>query len=193
MRRQRRQRGTTLIEIMISMGIVLVGMLAMFGVLRSAIGGSATASRMSQAQLRAQTIIESIRNSPKQALTCLYTTSAASWDNCVAVCKQQLTVQTWDACVYSLTALKHLPAPDTSGVNQFDTNNGQANDRNGMSYFIESDQTRSPSGYSRVDIAGANSALFDVRVTVAWYDDAQAQPPSGYHSVTLRTGVFPIQ
>lgn len=79
-----RARGTTLVEVMISMALVLVGMLALFRVLGTSISGSATASHFSQAELRAETLVEAIRMAPPAALTCLSTTAPASWSTCGA-------------------------------------------------------------------------------------------------------------
>lgn len=186
-RRQRRARGATLIEIMISMAIVLVGMLAMFSVLTSAINGSSTASRMSQAQMRATTIIESIRTSPALALTCLAGANGTpGWQSCEATCKAALTIQSPDACVYSMgtgSAYDAILQPNTGSTSGGQV--GQSSDRNGQVYFI--------APKSRIALAGANSALYDVRVIIGWNDDnsTNTNPQPGYHSMELRTGVFP--
>ncbi len=79
-----RARGTTLVEVMISMGLVLVGMLALFRVLGTSIAGSATASHFSQAALRAETLVEVMRLAPASALACLSTTPSAGWSACGA-------------------------------------------------------------------------------------------------------------
>jgi Tfp pilus assembly protein PilV len=81
---QRRARGTTLIEVMISMGLVLIGMLALFRVLVTSITGSAAASHFTQAELRAETLLETIRLAPAATLTCLSATASASWSTCGA-------------------------------------------------------------------------------------------------------------
>jgi Tfp pilus assembly protein PilV len=81
---QRRARGTTLIEVMISMGLVLIGMLALFRVLVTSITGSAAASHFTQAELRAETLVEAIRLAPAATLTCLSATASASWSTCGA-------------------------------------------------------------------------------------------------------------
>ena len=83
-RRRRSQRGTTLIEVMISMGLVLIGMLALFRVLVTSITGSATASHFTQAELRAETLLEAIRLAPPAALACLSANGSASWSTCGA-------------------------------------------------------------------------------------------------------------
>lgn len=185
MMRRQRQRGATLIEIMISMAIVLVGMLAMFSVLTSAINGSSTASRMSQAQMRATTILESIRQSPSTALVCLASANnATTWSNCETPCKNALTVASQDACLYSMTAYNTIKQPDTATAGQ---TTGQSSDRNGQVYLIDPN--------SRVALAGVNSAVYDVRVIIGWNDDnsSTTTQQAGYHTMQLRTGVFPVQ
>ena len=80
----RRQRGTSLVEVMLSMGVALVGMLALFRVLVTSITGSATASHFSQAQLRASSLVETMRLQPRATLACLAATTSASWTSCAA-------------------------------------------------------------------------------------------------------------
>jgi Tfp pilus assembly protein PilV len=80
----RRTRGTSLVEVMLSMGVALVGMLALFRVLVTSITGSATASHFSQAQLRASSLIETMRMQPRATLACLAATTSASWTTCSA-------------------------------------------------------------------------------------------------------------
>ena len=81
---RRPARGTTLIEVMISMGLVLIGMLALFRVLVTSITGSAAASHFTQAELRAETLVETIRLAPAATLTCLSATASANWSTCGA-------------------------------------------------------------------------------------------------------------
>ena len=52
------------------MGLVLVGMLALFRVLVTSITGSAAASHFTQDELRAETLVEAIRLAPAATLTC---------------------------------------------------------------------------------------------------------------------------
>jgi len=70
--------------VMISMGLVLIGMLALFRVLVTSITGSASASHFTQAELRAETLVEAMRLGPASALACLSTTAPASWSTCGA-------------------------------------------------------------------------------------------------------------
>lgn len=186
--RRRSNRGSTLIEIMISMAVVLVGMLAMFGVLRSSIGGSSTAQKMMQAQTRAVTVMEAIRNSPNAALVCLTTTTPGNWSNCETTCQQALTVKNPDACIYTMQSLAGLHAPDVTGLNNFDVSgNGQLKDRHGQLYALDGD----PNTGTRVSVAGANNSIYDIRIVVGWNDDGGAGTGAGYHTVTLRSGVLP--
>jgi prepilin-type N-terminal cleavage/methylation domain-containing protein len=188
MRRRSAQRGATLIEIMISMAVVLVGMMAMFGVLRSSIGGSATASRLTQAQVRAQTILESIRQSPNDALACLVAASnVTAWTTCETTCKNDLpAVHSQDACVYSMSAMNlidaNAPNPGAGA------GKGLEFDRNGTRYLLDP--------RSRVVVAGANNSVYDIDVIVAWNDDNSTNTTptkAGYHAVELRSGVVPVQ
>jgi len=66
------------------MGVALVGMLALFRVLVTSITGSATASHFSQAQLRASSLVETMRLQSRATLACLAATTSASWTTCNA-------------------------------------------------------------------------------------------------------------
>jgi type II secretory pathway pseudopilin PulG len=186
MRRRRATSGATLIEIMISLVIVLVGMLALFKVLSTAVVGSSTASKLSQAQTRAMTILESIRHSPKVALSCLSTTpNPSNWKTCEQTCLSQLTNQKWDSCIYTIDRFSVISGPDPTGANPYATGptGGQFADRNQQNYVVDAK--------SAVTIAGPNNNVFDVDITVGWNDDGSASTSAGYHSVRVRTGVFP--
>lgn len=186
MRPARADRGATLIEIMISLAVVLVGMLALFRVLATSIVGSSTASRISQAQTRAMTLAESMRHSPTLALNCLANTTGNNWNNCEPICLGQLPNQSKpDACIYSMQRFAALAAPDPTGASANATT-GQLVDRNQQLYIVD------PS--SKVTIAGANKTVYDVDVVIGWNDDNSANAnagQAGYHTVRIRTGVFP--
>jgi len=79
---RRRARGTTLVEVMISMSLVLAGMLALFRVLGASVAGSATASRFVQAELRASSLVETVRLAPAATLSCLAAHGSAGWSAC---------------------------------------------------------------------------------------------------------------
>lgn len=111
---QRRQRGTTLIEVMISMGLVLVGMLALFRVLVTSITGSAAASRFTQAELRAETLLETIRLAPAATLACLSSTASASWTTCGAAYAIASPTDRSNQA-YVLDAQSHVSAGGASG------------------------------------------------------------------------------
>ncbi|MCA1664646.1 MAG: hypothetical protein LC659_10320 [Myxococcales bacterium] len=50
----------------------------------TSITGSATAAHFTQAELRAESLVEAIRLAPTAALACLSTTASASWATCGA-------------------------------------------------------------------------------------------------------------
>ena len=79
-----RQRGTSLVEVMLSMGVALVGMLALARVLITSITGSATAAHLTQAQLRAASLVETMRLVPRATMRCLQATASARWSACGA-------------------------------------------------------------------------------------------------------------
>jgi hypothetical protein len=177
---------------MISMAVVLVGMLAMFGVLRTSITGSSTAQKISQAQLRAATVIESIRQSPNSALSCLASNSPQYWGNCETLCKAALTIKNPDGCIYTMDSFATLHAPDITGKNPYDTTGtGQKNDRHGQTYWI--DPSNDPDKGSWVRAGGTNGTIYDIHVVVGWNDDGSTKDTgnASYHRVVLRSGVLP--
>jgi Tfp pilus assembly protein PilE len=175
--RLERRRGSTLIEIMISLALVLVGMLALFRVIGTSVRGSSTSSRLSQAQTRAITILESFRQSPALALGCLANTSAvASWANCEAICLATLTTAKYDGCIYTMDRFSILSQPASDM--------GQVADRNLQKYVLDS--------RTQVRLAGVNSNVYDIDLYVGWNEDNTLANPA-QHIVHLRTGVFPVQ
>lgn len=136
--RRRRARGASLTEVMLSMGVALVGMLALFRVLAASVSGSATASHLTQAELRAATLVETMRLAPRDTMRCLAATASARWSSCGAM--------------FAL----------------------QSPDRGGQPYKLDAS--------SAVTITGG---AFDLFVVVG-FDD-----PGGYHTVALRSGVYP--
>jgi type II secretory pathway pseudopilin PulG len=189
--RRRRQEGATLLEIMISLALVLLGMLALFKVLTTSISGSATSSRLSQAQVRLITILESIRHSPTDTngipvvMNCLMAnTPGPNWSACETLCKSLLTNPTQDACIYTLQSFSFIPAPDPTGASAHKAG-GQTLDRNLQQYVIDPDDTK-------IQLAGTNGFVYDVTLTIGWNDDngTQYQPIAGWHQVKIRTGIF---
>jgi type II secretory pathway pseudopilin PulG len=78
----RRTRGATLVEVLLSLAVVLGGMLAMLSVLRSSLLGSVSASRVDQAEVRAQALLETMRLLPAKDLECLAATPSGEWARC---------------------------------------------------------------------------------------------------------------
>jgi Tfp pilus assembly protein PilV len=180
--RRRHDRGTTLIEILISVAVVLVGMLALFQTLGTSVTGSSTASKLSQAQHRAVMVMENIRVAPQAALDCLRTTDASSWKDCETVCRATWPTATMDACVYSTFARAN------TGL-QYDT------DQSTQAYFLVYKNAAKPpkkpeGGVSKVTTAGAGGRVYDAQVVIGWNDNNDGTTDSPDHFVVLRSGVF---
>lgn len=182
-RLQSRSRGTTLIEILISLGVVLVGMLALFRTLGTAVTGSMTASRFSQAQQRAVLVMESIRSAPKLAMTCLLgQPDSSGWVSCETICKSTNTTIKPDACMYVTLA----PTP-TAAMQLSDTQ-----DANGQNYFVvpqPGSTTSTSKPKSIVKAAGTDGSVSEIQVVVGWRDDNTTTGDPD-HSIVLRSGVY---
>lgn len=192
---RRSVRGVTLVEVMISLGIVLVGLVALFRILGSSIAGSATASRLSQAQARATVILENVRNAPASTLGCLTAQLPANWGTCETDCRNAQTMAgaPLDKCVFQPASMSTIPGPAMQTMaSGFDTG-GQASDRAQQQYslvyagtFVERDTFARRSG--------TNSRIVEVQVAIGWNDNntvgAIATTTTYDHVVSFRTGVF---
>ncbi|MDB4965328.1 MAG: hypothetical protein JWN44_1017 [Myxococcales bacterium] len=180
MTRRGRQRGTSLVEILISLAVVLVGMLALFKTLTTSITGSMTASRLTQAQQRAILVMESIRVAPKTALLCLVsTTPASNWTNCETTCLTALTGfgKSKDSCVY-VTLNNGLPL-------KADT------DANAQKYYVVSTNASGPvTSVTTPPGAGLTATLFEAQVVIGWNDANTSAASDPDHYVVLRSGVY---
>ncbi|HZS37320.1 MAG TPA: prepilin-type N-terminal cleavage/methylation domain-containing protein [Polyangia bacterium] len=193
---KRRAKGATLVEILISLAVVLVGMLALFRTLAVSVVGSGTSSRISQAQLRATAILEAIRAAPKPALDCLVTTTAPGWAACETVCQANLTSPLTtkpQACIFTTATAAALSGPSAQGLVQLPSTD-RAGQQYGLVYF--SVPPIAPDGSTRttaVTTGGPGGLVYDIQVTVGWHDDGTAgvsnPPVNGDHFVTLRTAV----
>jgi prepilin-type N-terminal cleavage/methylation domain-containing protein len=186
MRRGKRDRGLTLIEIMISLVVMLVGIMAMFSALGTSIRGTSFASRFSQAQDRAVAIIEATRNAPASTLTCLNNTTADNWANCEADCRSNQTgagATLAQSCIFTAASFSNVAGPLVS------TYSDQRVDRSGQQYALVYSNAN-PTAYrtSFVRQNGPGNRVFDVQVTIGWNDDGTATNPN--HFVTMRSGVF---
>lgn len=76
-----RTRGASLVEVMISMSLVVVGALALARVLVTSITAGASASHFAQAEARAAVLVETIRLAPAPALACL-AAHTGRWSAC---------------------------------------------------------------------------------------------------------------
>ncbi|MSP57154.1 MAG: type II secretion system protein [Myxococcales bacterium] len=187
----RAQRGVTLLEVMMSMGVIIIGMLGLYKALNSATGSSALANRFSQAQARGQQVIEAIRKAPATPTNipdCLASAAtAASWANCEALCKAALGLNAAaDSCVFTTLA-----------------NAKQDVDRSGQLYQVVFDaadpagrtsQVITPPNVVGAPCMGVPCPLYDVQVTIGWNDSGLAAPSSdpnlGGHRVSVRQVVW---
>lgn len=189
--RRRRQRGMTLIEVMITLGLMIVGMMGLLATLSTATVGSSMSQRLSQAQARAQMILEAIRSAPKPTLDCLANNVASSWSSCesgtTASCMQNqindMGTQNIASCIFTTASMMNVPGPSAGSPAVHD----ERVDRNGQSYQLYYSSTNQ--ALSTSVVKNANN-VYDVQVTIGWGDDGTnggANPP---HTVTLRTGIF---
>lgn len=167
----RRRRGATLLEILITMAVVVLGMVVLFRVLTASTRGSVRAQQLSQALARSRTVMENIRRMPVAVLTCLSRQPANNWATCEATCIQTLgALATPGACVFvTLASIQ------------------QEMDRSQQQYQIVDDAS-DPARSSWVTVQGTSGHLFDVQVTVGWNDDGSAAPAT--HRVTLHSATF---
>ncbi len=167
-----RQRGITIVEVVLTLAIVLIGMLGMFRALTAAIVGSSSAQRMTQAQARLQQVTEAIRSAPANVLTCLSTTAVPNWAQCEALCRTTLgPAASSDTCIfYTLQAAN------------------QATDRTRQQYAVVSDPNDARRRTTQVLLTGLTGRVYDVLVTVGWNDNGTASPPE--HRITMRSAVF---
>ncbi len=200
-RRRNVQRGTTLIEILISMAVVVVGMLGLYKAIGSATQGSMLANRFTQAQARAQQVVEAMRKSPPgtppPALDCLARLgtggSTAAWANCEVKCLQTYNANfpsNTQSCIFS-----SLDAVTPAGPGPVF---GQAADKAQQQYAVVFDTTSPVATQQRsswvkpvLNCLSQPCTLYDVQVTVGWNDDGSTQsvatlnPPKPDHRVTV--------
>jgi type IV pilus assembly protein PilV len=195
-RTSNRRRGATLIEILVSLAIVTIGMLGLFATLSSVSYGSSTSSRLQQAQLRAQTIMEALRTAPEATLQCL-AANPGNWGTCEPSC---VSAQNMDmggygtpnlqACIFTIDRMSLLPAPVAG---QTGPAANQSRDRAGLPYQLIFDTRQNGARDSFVRRTGLNNRVYEIQVTVGWNDDGTNTinlDQTGIHTVTLRSGVF---
>jgi type II secretory pathway pseudopilin PulG len=195
-RRQTKQRGATLVEILVSLAIVTIGLLGLFATISSVSYGSSTSSRLQQAQLRAQTIMEALRTAPEATLQCLQA-NYGNWGTCETSC---VTAQNADmggfgpanlqSCIFTVDRMSMLPGPGRAGS---PTPQDLTRDRSGLRYQLIFDNRHNQARDSFVRRTGLNNRVYEIQITVGWNDDGSDninlnQP--GVHTVTLRSGVF---
>jgi Tfp pilus assembly protein PilV len=181
--RARRSRGTTLIEILISLTVVLIGMLALFKTLATSVTGSMTASRLSQAEQRAVLVNEAIRVAPKAALLCLEQNESTAWDTCEATCKANLTsslATKAEACIF-----KNFDATDgcSSCTVKLDK------DKTNQLYYLVTKNDKGP--VSKVTRWGKVNGVHETQIVIGWRDDNSTDTSkTPDHFITMRSGVF---
>ena len=180
----KRPRGFTLLEVMMSLVLVLIGMLALFRTLSVASKGSQASQRYTQALARGSEILEAMRTAPPSVLNCLIATGATNWPNCEAQCltflqqqKGQVGTPSAQACVFAtLSTLKQ----DRDGTRQQYAVIENPNDPINGSSWVFNDVTY--------------HSVFDAQVTIGWSDDGTAAVNKGcqplQHCVTLRTSIY---
>lgn len=193
--RIRARRGATLIEVMISLGIVMVGMLALFRILGSAAVGSGTAARSNQALMRASMLLENMRQASQATLACLASNNPDNWSVCETSCRTALTGTSapLDLCIFTPASMSVIPGPAMATMATGYASSGQSTDRAQQTYGLVYDGTRGVRD-SFVRVTGANTRIYEMQVTIGWNDSnvagAIATTTAYEHALTLRSGVF---
>lgn len=184
------QRGFTLLEVLMSVALVVLGMLGLLNMLASSTSGASIASQLTQGQFRAANLIEAIRNAPVPALQCLTTLQPAQWSQCEQVClaayqQQGAPAASAQSCIFTISSMALLTGPKAGSAQV--TN--QTVDRSGQQYTVmfTGAQPQGPQS-SFVQQRSFNNRVFDAQVTVGWNGNGTNANPN--HFVTLRTGVF---
>lgn len=181
-RRSSRQRGSTLLEIMLSMAVVLVGMFFLFRVLSVASKGTQASQRLTQGLARAQLVLESMRAAPPSVLDCLSTTAVSSWPTCEAVCLQWMKntpkvrgLASAESCVFFTLATMNLGTDSTQ-----------------QQYAVVYDPGALVASSSWVMNNSPQRSVYDAQVTIGWKDDgtATSNTCAGQHCITLRTAIY---
>ncbi len=199
--RARAAAGATVAEVVVALGVVLVGLVALFGALAARLVGGATAAHLTQAQLEAAGVLERVRAAPAEALDCL-AAAPSSWSPCEDVCRRARAAQTNDATAQKNDATAEKPHPENahSGI----AHPGIAHPENaragagraeacafsaGVPYSVVLDPAAqlAPDGVTRTSRVERRGQVYDVQVTVGWGEGERARPR---HFVTLRSAVF---
>ncbi len=159
-----RARGFSLVEVILSLTTVGISLLMLTRIVTASGAGSSTAHRLSEAQQRAQQILENMRAAPPKVIfSCLAATPAASWPQCETLCRQLLGVAaTADRCAFST-----LPA---------------ARDSTGQQYALDTT-------ISSVSAPPTMRNTMLAQVSIGWNDDDQPITPYRHH-VTLKAMLY---
>ena len=85
---RRPEAGGTVIEVLISLALVVIGLLGVYGAYTASVGATAHSRRVTQATTRAERQLEILRNAPAAAIRCL--SGGATAANCWLACCQGL-------------------------------------------------------------------------------------------------------
>jgi Tfp pilus assembly protein PilV len=189
----------TLLEIMMSLAVMLVGMLGLVRVLSVASRGGSTASHITQAQNKAMALLEVINRLPggtqappppwtNPVLQCLAGNAASSWSTCEAQCQQSVKAPTvGQACMLTTATMRALGQDTDSTQQQYAVVYDSANPARSTSV---TPGTSTNGGFSQ--------HLYQVQVTIGWNDDGTGPtgtsnvclPAGTSHCVTLTTELF---
>ena len=191
MRRGGGTRGASLVEVLISLSIAMIGMIGLFRVLASSVAGASTASKLGQAQVRAKLILESMRLSSERALACLASEKVSDWSKCEAICRAAGPSTAPSSCVYSTASMSSIAGPDIANHRAGFATSGQEMDRTLQRYFVVVSGDRSARD-SFVQRVGDHLRVYQIQLTVGWNEDNSALGGAvgADHSVTFSTGVF---
>lgn len=185
--RTKRQRGSTLLEIMLSMAVVLVGMFFLFRVLSVASKGTQSSQRLTQGLSRAQLVLEAMRTAPPAVLDCLQRSPATSWATCEADCLQWMR---------NTPKVKGLASAESCVFFTLSTS-GLGSDATKQQYAVVYDPGNFVAQSSWILNNSPQRSVYDAQVTIGWKDDgtASSNTCAGQHCITLRTAIYrdPIQ
>ena len=196
--RARTQRGITLAEVMLSLAVLIIGLLGLVKAISAATAGSVLANQFTQAQSRAQQVIEAIGKSPTSpvnVLTCLRAgATKLQWQGCETSCKNDYggNPLTAHACVFvTLSAATHWArAENTDRSKQEYAVVFDPADLARSSWVVSPPTTAAPGSNPLVKCYNAPCSLSEVQITIGWNDDGTATPkgvgPIFDHRVTVR-------
>lgn len=160
----RAQAGVTLMEVLISLVVIIIGLLGLMKVASVAVQSNTKGLRISHASDKAQARLESLKEVPTATLACLDNGSSPS--SCLSSCTAAGGDQ--KACALAL------------GLTQADPGSG-------VPYGDDADSTKTQYTYGFL-VNAVTANIYDIQVVVSFIDDS-ADPPKPVR-VVLRTAVY---